>query len=232
MPAPNTAISDLVIEAEADVEEALPHQKIRTIVRKMEPVGDNFVLLHVQTPRTQSLRFKAGQSVSITAENGSSAEPVSPAAHVTDAIFSFWWRARRGSLQRYPLRFNSQTDSGPGGSAGDSCCATTPVRRRYSWPKDGHSNQSLVEQAITIDNAEALHLIQIGGNPRGSVLDKSLPVLTDSLDTFGFYSAPAEDCSSGELAELLKQATKGLHRVDLYMAGPQEWLVSGNRRAG
>jgi len=70
-----TAISDIVIEArEADAEEQLPHQNIRATVRKIEPVGDTLALLQVQTPRTQSLRFKAGQSVSLTTENGSSAQ--------------------------------------------------------------------------------------------------------------------------------------------------------------
>ena len=226
----NTAISDLVVEArEADVEEALPHQKIRTIVRKMEPVGDNLALLHVQTPRTQSLRFKAGQSVSITAENGSSAELCiascpcdgrnlqflvarSPGDRFSATLFS-------GSIVKQTLVLE-----GPAGGfvlRDDSSTPAIFLAKGVGFAPI----KSLVEQAITIDNAEALHLIQIGGNPRGSVLDNLCRSWTDSLDNF-VYSAPAEDCSSGELVELLKQATKGLHRVDLYMAGPQEWLAS------
>ena len=71
----NTAISDLVIEAsEAGMAEELPHQEIRATVRKLEIMDDNSALLQIQTPRTQSLRFKAGQQVRLTAEDGSATD--------------------------------------------------------------------------------------------------------------------------------------------------------------
>ena len=71
----NTAISDLVIEArEAGMEEELPYQEIRATVRKIEPVGEDMALVHVQTPRTRTLRFKAGQQVKLTAEDGSQSD--------------------------------------------------------------------------------------------------------------------------------------------------------------
>ena len=100
----NTAISDLVIEArEADAEEALPHQKIRATVRKIEPIGDDLALLHVQTPRTQSLRFKAGQKrIAHHREMAAAPSSASPVAPATDAIFSFWWRDRRETVSATP----------------------------------------------------------------------------------------------------------------------------------
>ncbi len=44
------------------------------MVRKLELMDDSLALLNIQTPRTQSLRFKAGQQVKLTAEDNSSTE--------------------------------------------------------------------------------------------------------------------------------------------------------------
>ena len=71
----NTAVTDLVLEAsEAQTAADLPRQEIRCTVRKVEPVDAELALVRVQTPRTQSLRFMAGQRVLLTTEDGHSRE--------------------------------------------------------------------------------------------------------------------------------------------------------------
>jgi len=225
-----TAISDIVIEArEADAEEQLPHQNIRATVRKIEPVGDTLALLQVQTPRTQSLRFKAGQSVSLTTENGSSAQLCiascpcdgrnlqflvtrTPGNSFSDTVFSNAMNRQTVVLEGPQGEFVLREDS--------STPAIFVAKGKGFAPI-----KSLVEQAITIDSAEELHLIQVGGNPRGSILDNLCRSWADWLDNFT-YTSPAEDCSESELADLLKQAADGLHRVDFYIAGPENWLDS------
>ena len=232
----NTAISDLVIEAsEAGAEEALPHQKIRATVRKIEPVGESLALLQVQTPRTQSLRFKAGQSVSITAENGSCAELFIASCPCDGRNLQFLVARKQGDVFSDAL-FSSaivrQTLvlEGPEGGFVLRDDSSTPAV--FLAKGTGFAPiKSLVEQAITIDNSEALRLIQVGGNPPGSVLDNLCRSWSDCLDNF-VYCAPAEDCSATELVQLLLQATAGLHRFDLYIAGPREWLAAVTAEAG
>lgn len=224
----NTAISDLVIEArEADANDALPYQKIRATVRKIERIGEDLALLLVQTPRTHSLRFKAGQSVLLTTENGSSDELFiascpcdgrnlqflvgrSPATAFNETVFS-------NSMHKQTLIIE-----GPKGSftlREDSSIPAIFLAKGTGFAPI----KSLVEQAIAIDNSERLHLIQVGGNPRGSFLDNLCRSWNDSLDNFS-YSAPSGDCSIGSLINLLKQTAGGMHRFDLYVAGPQDWL--------
>lgn len=66
-----TAVTDLVLEAaEATSVADLPEQEIRASVRKIEPLNEDTRLLHIQTPRTQTLRFMAGQRVELTLEDG------------------------------------------------------------------------------------------------------------------------------------------------------------------
>ena len=83
--------------------------------------------------------------------------------------------------------------------------------------------KSLVEQAITIDNAESLHLIQIGGNPAGSSLDNLCRAWNDSLDNFA-YTATASDISYTELSDLVAAVFSDKSKIDVYLSGPSEWL--------
>lgn len=58
----NTAISDIVLEAdEAGSEEEIPLQKISARVKKIDKLNDNMAVVHLRTPRTDRLRFLAGQ---------------------------------------------------------------------------------------------------------------------------------------------------------------------------
>ncbi len=58
----NTAVSDLSIEAvEAGGVQDIPFQQITTKVKSLESLSDEMMALHLQTPRSQRLRFLAGQ---------------------------------------------------------------------------------------------------------------------------------------------------------------------------
>ena len=62
----NTAVTDLVLEAdEAGSENDIPEQSITAWVRKLVPLKSHMLTLHVKTPRTQRLRFLAGQYVNV-----------------------------------------------------------------------------------------------------------------------------------------------------------------------
>ncbi len=72
----NTAVADLVIEArEAHGAADMPLQTIDARVKSVSPLGDDVRLLHLQTPRSNRLRFLAGQSVSLALARRQSARP-------------------------------------------------------------------------------------------------------------------------------------------------------------
>ena len=65
-----TAITDLTIEAaEAHNPEDIPLQQIDTKVKKLEQLNEDLLLLRLQTPRTNTLRFLAGQYVTLQFDN-------------------------------------------------------------------------------------------------------------------------------------------------------------------
>ncbi|MGD8591055.1 MAG: 2Fe-2S iron-sulfur cluster-binding protein [Chromatiales bacterium] len=224
----NTAISDLVIEArEAGMIEELPHQKIRAVVRKIERMHDELVLLNIQTPRTHSLRFKAGQQVKLTAENGTSTELCIAScpcdgrnlqfivARKPDDPFSATVLSENMAKQTVMIE-------GPAGNFVLQEDSSTPAI--FMAKGAGFAPiKSLVEQAITIDNAEGLQLIHVGGNPPGSSLDNLCRAWSDSLDNFVYSDLPA-NTGTAELIEVLSSALAGVVKADVYLAGPEDWL--------
>ncbi|TPW01377.1 MAG: ferredoxin, partial [Alphaproteobacteria bacterium] len=70
----HTAVSDIVIEMlEANSPEDIPEQHVIAKVRSATPLDAEVMLLHLQSPRTNRLRFLAGQSVTLGV-TGSSGE--------------------------------------------------------------------------------------------------------------------------------------------------------------
>lgn len=225
----NTAISDLVIEAnEAGMADELPFQEIRALVRKIELISNDTALLNIQTPRTQSLRFKAGQQVRLTAEDGSGAE-LSIASCPCDGRNLQFIVSHRPQQRFNQLVFdNSLTKQtvllqGPTGGFVLQEDSTAPAL--FLAKGEGFAPiKSLVEQAITIDNAERLQLIQVGANPPGSSLDNLCRSWSDSLDNFIYTTKPAGG-SVEDLLESLSTALRADPRVDIYVAGPSDWLT-------
>ena len=61
------AKTDCAIEAgEAKTASDIPHQKIRAKASKIERPHEDFVVLQLRTPRTNTLRFLAGQYVNLS----------------------------------------------------------------------------------------------------------------------------------------------------------------------
>jgi CDP-4-dehydro-6-deoxyglucose reductase, E3 len=65
----HAADSDLEIEVqEVGGVEDIPIQQIQTKVEKLERIQDDTMILHLRTPRSQTLRFLAGQHISLSIE--------------------------------------------------------------------------------------------------------------------------------------------------------------------
>lgn len=67
----HTAVSDVTLEVlEAHSAADIPQQDIVARVRAVAPLGDDTMLLHLQTPRSNRLRFLAGQGVTLGLAGG------------------------------------------------------------------------------------------------------------------------------------------------------------------
>ena len=224
----HSADSDLVIEVlDADMEDVVPYQEIHSIVRKIKREGDTLALLHIQTPRSQSLRFKAGQQVKLITEEGSSIELYIASCPCDGRNLQFMFARQPGSIFSDTV-FNGSLAKqtvllkGPTGDFVLQEDSTAPALFVASG-KGFAPIKSLVELALNIDNAEELHLIQVGCYAEGSSMDNLCRSWNDSLDNFS-YTATAAETNVEDLIELLAASISGRPRVDVYLAGPATWL--------
>jgi len=218
----NTAVTDVVLEAaEARSAADLPEQEIRAQIRKLEPEGSDLMLLHLQTPRTQTLRFMAGQRARLTLETGSTTELPIASCPCNGRNLQFW--VRRGNdafsqdLFERAAPHRPITLTGPYGSFVLKEDATEPAV--FIAIGDGIAPiKSLIEHAISIDTIEAFHLYWSVAGAEGHYHQRWCRALKETLDNFDF--TPLVDASSDDIIALLRSDLNLPPNLRYYLAGP------------
>jgi len=209
--------------AEAHSAQDLPEQEIRAQIRKLEPESDDLMLLHVQTPRTQTLRFMAGQRARLTLETGATAEL--PIASCPCNGRNLQFSVRRGSdaFSRDLFEHASPRQLinliGPYGDFVLHEDATEPAV--FIAIGDGIAPiKSLIEHAISIDTIEAFHLYWSVGTADGHYHQRWCRALKESLDNFAF--TPLVSADVGDLLALLRaDLADRMPALRYYAAGPR-----------
>jgi CDP-4-dehydro-6-deoxyglucose reductase len=186
-------------------------------------------LLHLQTPRSNRLRFLAGQSVTLELPGGLSASYPVASCPCDDRNLQFHVRQRAGDA--FGARVfeglraaDTVRVEGPRGSfvlneessrplvfiAGDSGFA--PIK-------------SLIEHAMALDSAETLHLVWIAADRSGLYLDNLCRSWGDALDNFRYtpLTAPGALSDTAVLQGLLQPVLQELPHLadcDIYLGGP------------
>jgi CDP-4-dehydro-6-deoxyglucose reductase len=228
----NTALTDLVIEArEAHGAADMPLQTIDARVKSVSPLGDDVRLLHLQTPRTNRLRFLAGQSVTLSAAGGTSAPLPVASCPCDDRNLQFHVRRRAGDAfaERVfgGLGVESVRVEGPRGTFVLNEDSHRPLV--FIAGESGFAPvKSLIEHAMALDAAETLHLCWIASDRSGLYLDNLCRSWSDALDNFRYTPLTAKDALSDEnvlqgLLQPLLQEQPRLADCDVYLAGPAPW---------
>ncbi len=218
----NTAITDLVIEAaEAETVADLPHQEIRASLRKQERISPNLISLNVQTPRTQTLRFMAGQRARLTLEDGATREL--PIASCPCNGRSLWFYVRQ-SDDAFSASLFGGLSSGHmikvEGPEGDFVLREdSPEPAVFVAIGDGIGPiKSLIEHAISIDLIESFHLYWGTDYPEGPYQGRWGRALKESLDNFSF--TPLVSADPDDLIAVVRSDLAELRGLRYYLAGP------------
>jgi CDP-4-dehydro-6-deoxyglucose reductase len=218
----NTAVTDVVLEAaEARTAEDLPQQDIRAQIRKLEREGEDLLLLHVQTPRTQTLRFMAGQRARLTLESG--AERELPIASCPCDGRHLQFSVRRGDdafggylFEQKPTREMIRV-RGPNGHFVLHEESAEPAV--FIAIGDGIAPiKSLIEHAISIDHIEAFHLYWSVDQPDGHYHQRWCRALKETLDNFSF--TPLVRADTDDFLAMLHSDLSAPEGLRYYVAGP------------
>ena len=224
--------SDVVLELlEAGAPEDIPEQRIVAKVRSVDALGSEVVRLHLQTPRSNRLRFLAGQRVTLGVgaglARGSDLHAEYPVASCPcddrNLIFHLCGTDRRAASADFRQgvvdgRIKPGDDVSVWGPWGSFVLEKDSARPLVFVAIDeGFAPiNSLIEHAIAVDAAESISLYWASSQPGGQYLPNQCRAWDEALDEFSYRPLAADELA----ATLAANAT--LPASDVYLAGAAE----------
>lgn len=217
----HTAATDLVIEArEAHGPEDMPLQTIDARVKSVGPLGEEVRLLHLQTPRSNRLRFLAGQSACLSLGAASAWLPIA-SCPCDDRNLQFHVRRRDGDAfaERVFAGLEGVDTVRVEGPRGKFVLREDSDRPLVFIAGEGGFApvKSLIEHAMALDTAESLDLCW-SASAGGHYLDNLCRAWGDALDNFRYHPI----ATPAALWQVLSDHPR-LADCDVYVAGPAPW---------
>ena len=232
----NTAVSDVVLEAPvAGSVRDIPFQEISAKVKSTVQITDDKLLLHLQTPRTQRLRFLAGQRLMLRVGQSFSAELPIASCPCDDRNVHFHINRQSGNLfSDYVFNRLKQNDvvemEGP---YGEFILHEKSSRPLYFFAFDSGFApiRSLIEHALSLET-ENIHLHWFGSSQKYIYLPNIAHAWKDALDNFHYTEHVAgfdlrsiagkrDETLMSQLESISAQDTN-LLQGDIYIAGPED----------
>lgn len=230
-------VTDLVIEApEAGGSGDIPLQRIGARVKAVQPLGSELRLLHLQTPRTQRLRFLAGQHLVLSAGDDAGADYPIASCPCDDRNLHF--HVARARDDGVAARVFGAMKAGDAvdieGPRGDFVLDEQSRRPRlFIACGNGFAPiKSLIEHAMALNAAEALHLHWIADSPAGHYLANLCRSWTDAWDGFHYAAHVAPDPSAYIQTLHAIAGALDLSACDAYVAGPRTAVAAAGEVLG
>lgn len=224
----NTAITEIEIEAdEAGSENDIPLQKIVAKVKKVENLSNEVLVLNLKTPRTNRLRFLAGQNVILSRADLPPIEIPIASCPCDDMNIQFHIPYDdTNHFINYVSTELKNSDSiqieGPTGSFvldEDSNNAIIFI----AFDTGFAPIKSLIEHAVTLDHAESIHLYWIHTEDK-PYMHNQCRAWVDALDNFN-YRQYQNDMSKQQLKESLASLIHeqpNLKEKNIFICGPED----------
>ncbi len=186
----NTAITEIEIEAdEAGSEKDIPLQKISAKVKKVDKTFDDLLILNLKTPRTNRLRFLAGQNIILSRADLPPIELPIASCPCDDMNIQFHIpHDNSNAFIKYVAEELNNSDSihieGPKGSFildEDSNDAIIFI----AFDTGFAPIKSLIEHAVTLDHAESIHLYWLHADEK-PYMHNQCRAWDDALDNFKY----------------------------------------------
>ena len=231
----NAAMTDVIIEAPEASSQEIPQQQITAKVRGISFANDNVALLHLKTPRTNRLRFLAGQQVQL----GGNGLPVAsyPISSCPCDDMNLHFQIPECSKDEFSnfvfhgLKKGDAVDVN--GPEGDFVLDEDSKRPLVfiAWHTGFAPIRSLIEHAMALDEDETMHLAWLARNKEDRYQDNLCRSWEDAMDNFVYVpidiDIPAHDIFDAEL--MLKQLNiepAKLANYDFYISGNDQLIDS------
>lgn len=193
--------SDLVIEAqEIGGAEEIPLQNIVTRVEKLEPLQDDILILHLRTPRSQTLHFLAGQHVSLSIDGVPSRNKAVASCPCNAMNLQFHiHRVQGDAFSEYVFDRlqpgQSVTIEGPRGNFTLDESSTRPIIF-VAYETGFAPIKSIIEHALALEAEQPIHLYWMVRHGGGHYMQNLCRSWVDALDNFK-YTPLQQDGNGG-----------------------------------
>ncbi len=219
-----TAITDVVIEATVAGANDIPEQEISTKVKAVEQLNEKMAALHLTAPRSQRLRFLAGQHVTLSVD-GAEGDYYIASCPCEDRHIEIHVQRDNRAFSRKVFDSLRKEDlvriNGPHGNFVMKLDSRRPVLF-IAWEDGFAPIKSLVQHAMSLEIAEAMYLYWAADGV-GHYQDNLCRAWTDALDDF-IYQPIQLESGPAAVAQFILAHHPDLVRADIYAAGPADFL--------
>jgi CDP-4-dehydro-6-deoxyglucose reductase len=226
----SNACSDLVIEAqEARGAADIPRQRVSARIAKLEKIGSDHIVLHVRTPRSQTLRFLAGQYVTLSIAGVPARDMPLASCPCNGMVLQF--HVQRDDDDGFAQCVFHQLSNGSNveieGPFGEFTLDEESRRPVVMVAQDtGFAPmKSLIEHAIALDLEQSMMLFWVASSGKSHYLSNYCRSWEDALDRFVYIplTLNADKGLDEAYAEVVQQMiARSLveSEIDLYIATP------------
>jgi CDP-4-dehydro-6-deoxyglucose reductase len=229
-----SAVTDVKIETlEASGPGDIPRQEILATVRAVTPLGEDTRLLHLQAPRSNRLRFLAGQLASLgTTAGAGDLRGSYPIASCPCDDRNLHFHIGRDDADPFAAGLFSGAIR-PGervaliGPEGSFVMGAGPSRPLVFAACDlGFAPvKSLVEYALSADSAPSFTIAWLATRPDGHYLANQCRAWAEALDGFTWLPIANADAAAGaaQLVTAVREKSD-LAGAEVYIAGPEAFV--------
>lgn len=224
----SSPVTDITLEAsEAHSSKDIPEQRIDVGVRKAEKLGE-VLILQTRTPRSQRLRFFAGQMVNVQLNDELRADlhiascpcddmniqfhiPYLPHDPVCEYVHHQLDRSGKLSIQ---------------GPFGDFVLKEDSMNPLIfiAYESGFAPIKALIESALAQELAESIHLYRIGAKGTSHYMSNVCRAWQDALDEFHYTDLEVEHGDTQHLQQII-HAHADIQGYDIFVAGPESRTV-------
>jgi CDP-4-dehydro-6-deoxyglucose reductase len=226
------ASSELTLETlEAAGPADIPQQQIVATVRAVRPLAPDTMLLHLQAPRSQRLRFLAGQSVTLGLDAGDGVRTQLAVASCPCDDRNLHFFVPRDDEDPLAARlFGGALKAGDTvtlwGPQGEFSLAAGSLPLVFAACDTAFAPvKSLIEHALSLDAAPSVSLFWLATRPDGHFLANQCRAWSEALDPFEYTLFTDSDAGAGAL-QIAHAMRADLFDIDcaFYLAGPRRFV--------
>lgn len=222
----NLAIGDIEIGTRLrDRAEVLPYQELEAKVYQIQSLSDEVLAVSFRTPRSQPLKFFAGQFIKVDFGRGISryksvascpCDGLKPVIHV---------KLERDDFSQYcheALKKNDNVNlSGPGGRFVFNEGNIQP-KVFVSFDTGFASINSLIEQFINLDTEQSIEIYRFASSAGQTYLDNYCRSIADVFDNIEYNLQIVEKNASIDLSTVIRRS-EILSHSELFISVPEIW---------